>query len=667
MRRPSSSFRPDIQGLRALAVTLVLAEHAHLALGGGFIGVDVFFVISGFLITGHLVRELDSRGRFDLAGFWARRVRRILPSALLVALVTLGAALVLMPPLVRGQLVEAGVAALLSVPNMYFADEGTDYLAGNAPSPFQHFWSLGVEEQFYLFWPIGLLVLWRLGRRLTTGRRWTLVVLTIAALSVGFFAIGVVLTDRSQPWAFFSLPSRAWELALGGLVAVAVHRGVVLRGVIAVVAGWIGLAGILAVAIAYDSGTAYPGTAVLLPVLSTVLLVWSGVSGHPAGPVRLLGLRPFQYLGGISYALYLWHWPLLVLPQAAIGLATPVPTWARCAALVVAIVLADLTTRFVERPLRRAGRSDLRTVFLGLTSSVTAVGVVLGVNAVVAPGALTTDRAAEPVVPSPRPTSTEFVPRNVQPRLDDATSTSSEFRRAGCHNEQTRDSTVNSCVLGDPAGTTTVAVIGDSHAAHWVPAVEAWAAATTGTRILAYTKNACTMVDVRVRTAGRPYTECDTWRARVLERLAASSPDVVLLAGSAHLDLVDRSNRSGQWSAGLARTLSALPDSSRVAVLADTPEFAESVPRCLSANLDDSDACAVDRNIGVDQAWLAMERRVTRSADRAYVDLTDWFCTATRCGVVSGNTLMYRDHGHLTERWARSLTAPIGDAIRAAR
>ena len=673
MTSTSPAFRLDVHGLRGIAVVLVLAEHARLAFDGGFVGVDVFFVISGFLITGHLVRELEQRGRIDLRAFWARRVRRILPSAVVVALVTAVAGLVLVPPLAHGELVEAAVASLLSVPNLYFASEGTDYLAGTAPSPFQHYWSLGVEEQFYLLWPLLLLLVWRLGHRSSDRRRTALLIGTVVVLVGLSLTLAVLLTDRSQPWAFFSLPSRTWELALGGLAAVAVHRGAVIKGHAAAVIGWAGLAGILLAATTFGETTAYPGTAVLLPVIGAVGVVWSGAAGHASGPVALLGIRPFQYFGGISYALYLWHWPLLVLPQSAIGLATPLPLWARSAALAAAVVLAHLTTRYVERPFRSVRGSDVRTVLLGVAASAVAIAVVLGTGMATAPRTLTSDRTAAAVTPEAPPTFTPFVPVGLDPQLDRATETTSAYRRAGCHVESSSDTRVNSCVLGDRGGALTVALVGDSHAAHWMPALEAWAERRGGVRVLGYTKNACTMVDVEVLTSGRPYRECDVWRAAVLERLEAQAPDVVLVAGSAHLPLVDapdeadRGVRTGLWREGLRRTLAALPEQSRVSVLADTPEFAESVPRCLSANLDDTDACAVGRRVGVDPGWVAWERRTTEDAGHRYVELTDWFCSATRCGVVSGNTLLYRDHGHLTEAWARSLWRQIGDAVAEAR
>ncbi|MFJ4221467.1 acyltransferase family protein [Curtobacterium luteum] len=668
------AFRADVHGLRGVDVVLVLAEHARIAFGGGFVGVDVFFVISGFLITGHVVRELEQRGRVDLAAFWARRVRRILPSAVLVVLVTAVGGFVLVPPLAHGELAQAALASLVSIPNLYFAAEGTNYLAGEAPSPFQHYWSLGVEEQFYLLWPLLLLIVWRTGRRASDRRRAVQLVATVVVLIVSSLVLAVLLTDRSQPWAFFSLPSRAWELAAGGLAAVAVRRGIVLHGRAAAVVGWAGLAGVLVAATVFSADTAYPGTAALLPVLAAVALVWSGADRNPYGPVALLGTRPLQYLGGISYALYLWHWPLLVLPQAAVGFASPLPVWARLAAVGAAVVLAHLTTRYVEQPCRGLRASDVRTVLLGLAASVVAVAVVVGASTVTAPRMLTSDRVAADVAPTTPPTFTPFVPVGLDPRLDRATALESQYRRNGCHVDSAPDTTINSCVLGDPRGALTVALVGDSHAAHWMPALEAWADRHGGVRVLGYTKNGCTMVDVELRTAGnRAYRECDTWRDRVLQRLAAESPDVVLVAGSAHLPLEgapdesDRAVRSGLWRDGLRRTLAALPERSRVSVFADTPEFAESVPRCLSANLDDTDACAVDRRTGVDAAWIASERRVTEAAGHHYVDLNDWFCTATRCGVVSGNTLMYRDHGHLTEPWVRALWQQIGAAVEEAR
>src|SRR5690625_3280952 len=216
-----SSFRPDVQGLRAIAVRLVVLYHAGLqTLSGGFVGVDVFFVISGFLITTHLLESLQTHGRIPFASFYAKRARRILPASLLVAGLTVVAAWLWMPPLLMTQVFEGAVATALYVPNILFAVEGTEYLAETSPSVFQHYWSLGIEEQFYLFWPAILAAGFWLARR--SERR---LLYGVAALTLVSFIACVVWMDISQSWTFFSLPTRAWELGVGGLLAFLMRMG----------------------------------------------------------------------------------------------------------------------------------------------------------------------------------------------------------------------------------------------------------------------------------------------------------------------------------------------------------------------------------------------------------------------------------------------------------
>lgn len=659
-----STFRHDVHGLRGVAVSLVVLDHAHFLASGGYVGVDVFFVISGFLITGHVLAELEQRGRIDLVAFWGRRMRRILPAALVVALVTFIAAVLLMPPLLGPGLVRMVIAVAAYVPNLQLAADGTDYLAETAPSPFQHYWSLGVEEQFYVVWPVVLLVGWLVFRSV---RRVGWVVLGLVVVS---FVLCVVVAGVSQPWAFFSLPTRAWELAVGGLVAVLVRRGVSVPGIGGALLAWVGLAGILVAAFAYDASTTYPGVATLLPVLGAAALVLGGAGGS-RGPVALLRWRPLQFLGTVSYSLYLWHWPLLVIPQAAVGLRDALPAWVTVLEVVAALGLAVLTHRFVEEPFRRARwtvlRGRRRVVLMGALASVTVAVVTLAATPGLEARPTSTTQVASAVVPSQSPDFTGYVPENLRPSLRDAAGTASTMHANGCHVADRDDTAIRDCVMGDPDGALTVALVGDSHAAHWFPALERWAEHRGGVRLLGYSKAGCPVADVTVRSAGVPFTACDTWRAAVLGRLRVERPDVVLVSNSSRLPFAEPGARTPAWSSGMERLFDALPSGSRVAVVANTPQFEESVPRCLSANLDDAAACGADRDTAVDSDWIAAERAVTERRGHGYVDLTDWFCDAERCGVVQGDVLEFRDHSHLTTAWARELWREFGGAVDRAR
>ena len=303
-------------------------------------------MLSGFLITGLLVRELHKTGTVSLSSFYARRARRLLPAAALCLIVTVVVSAIVMPPLLVPGVAGDGVAAALYASNIRFAIEATDYLqAEGPPSPLLHYWSLGVEEQFYLFWPALLLLLTRGAGDLV--RR---VALIAAVVGIASFVLSLWLTTANQPWAFFSLPTRAWELGIGALLAVSVTRLARLPARIAAVAGWLGLAMVALSAFVIQPTTPFPGTAALLPTVGSALVILGGISQPAMGPVMVLGVRPLRFLGKISYSLYLWHWPIIVLP--AYALATELPLAATVGLALVAIPVGWASQRWVEDPIR---------------------------------------------------------------------------------------------------------------------------------------------------------------------------------------------------------------------------------------------------------------------------------------------------------------------------
>ncbi|MBV9352198.1 MAG: acyltransferase, partial [Mycobacterium sp.] len=378
-RAPSVGFRLDIEGLRAVAVLAVVLFHAGVpGVGGGYIGVNVFFVISGFLITGLLWREVTTAGTVRLGRFYGARARRLLPASALVGVVTAIGAAVLLPPLQAGSVLGDGIASALYVGNYRFAIHGTDYLAGDtAPSPFQHYWSLGVEEQFYLLWPALIIGTAWLVRRNSVKARMNPYLVVLAAVAMVSFALSVASTHASPPWAFFSLSTRAWELAAGGLVALSAGQWRRLSGLPAAVAGWGGLALILLSCNQLGEKTPYPGTAALLPVLGAALVIGAGCATSGTGPGLLLSLPGMRAIGRVSYSWYLWHWPVLLLMPRLLGHSTGLS--GRLAAVIVSAGLAVITLHLVENPARfatplrqSAGRS------LALGGAATAVAVCAG-------------------------------------------------------------------------------------------------------------------------------------------------------------------------------------------------------------------------------------------------------------------------------------------------
>ena len=317
-RGASAEFRPDLEALRGVAVLLVVAYHAGLPVGGGFVGVDVFFVLSGFLITGLLVRERERKGRIDLVAFYGRRVRRILPAAAVVVVATMCVVPFVVSPLDMTRIAGDAVASILAFSNVRFAATDLDYFgATTAPSPFRQFWSLAVEEQFYILWPAILIAAtWWRRPRLGAG-------VVVAVLLVASLAACLVVSGIAVPWAFYSLPTRAWELAAGGLLAIALPLLPRFPRAFVVAAGWVGVALLAVAALTFGGLTDYPGWYAVVPTVATVALIASGELARSPG--RILQVAPLRFTGRISYSLYLWHWPVLILPALAIGAPLPLP------------------------------------------------------------------------------------------------------------------------------------------------------------------------------------------------------------------------------------------------------------------------------------------------------------------------------------------------------
>jgi peptidoglycan/LPS O-acetylase OafA/YrhL len=375
----NTDYRGDIDGLRAVAVTLVVLFHVGSSvLPGGFVGVDVFYVISGFLITGLLVRELRSSGTVSIANFYARRVRRLLPLSALVLVTTAIASRFLAPVLDRPGIGSDIQAAATYVANWHFATASTQYMASTGKSPVLHYWSLSVEEQFYVLWPLLLLLAssgaarrsWQVGVRR--------IAVTLGVLGTVSFTLSVVTTTTSGPFAFFGLHTRAWELAVGAGLALATDRWLRRPTLWSISLGWIGLLMVLGSAGLLTGDTPYPGSAAALPVLGTAMLLASGAARSSWSVGRLLSLPPVRYLGRISYAWYLWHWPCLVLlggvgadsAEGAGDQSAGGPGVTRLvAAIAASLVLSVLSHHLVENPARRTAwlsRFTGRSLMLGV-------------------------------------------------------------------------------------------------------------------------------------------------------------------------------------------------------------------------------------------------------------------------------------------------------------
>ncbi|MBN1174110.1 MAG: acyltransferase, partial [Micromonosporaceae bacterium] len=466
-------FRTDIEGLRAVAILLVVLYHIGLPIiGGGYVGVDVFFVISGFLITTQLYRELDRTGTISIVGFYAKRIARLLPAATLTIAVTVAAAWFWMPPTRFHSIAIDGVCAALYGINYRLASAGIVYLgASEPPSPLQNFWSLAVEEQFYVVWPLLLLTAatwWRRRRGRVPGRR--VLVVPLVVLAVASFALSVAQTVSAAPWAFFGAPARAWELATGAVIALVVPRlerigrwlawGLQAAGIVVIVA-----AGVL-----YRDTMAFPGYLATVPVLGAAAVIIAGCQRRHWTPVGWLLARPaMQRIGKLSYSWYLWHWPVLIVVPIAVGLP-PNLGWNLLLA-VWSLALAAVCNALVEDPVRFSRvlrRRPWRSVRLGLVLSAT-VAVAAGAAIIWLPlRTIPVDTSGRPVdnlaemVAQPTfgerdlariiqaSTQIKAIPQNLSPRLDLAPRDFPVMYTDGCDPPLTSSAIQDKCVYGDP-------------------------------------------------------------------------------------------------------------------------------------------------------------------------------------------------------------------------
>lgn len=625
------NFRPDIEGLRAIAILTVVAYHARVpGFKGGYIGVDVFFVLSGYLITGLLVKEMETKGRIDLRAFYARRIRRLLPASTLALFVTIIVTYLVYSPIEQRGLPQTALATAAYVSNLYFARTATDYFrpAGET-NPLLHTWSLGVEEQFYVFWPVLVMIALRYGGR----RRLLSVMVAVAFLS---FGLSVWLTSVRPPWAFFSSPTRAWEFALGAL-------GVLLPGLHSAragrVIGWLGLAVILVAAVMLGSNIPYPGWAALLPVLGTVAVLRSGTS-TPTG--KLLSARIFQLFGRLSYSWYLWHWPVLVLAATWGVISLPV----RIGLAVLSLGIAGLSHKLVENPIR------FHPLLLRHSTYALAMGVGLTIfgtgSALVFKGL--SHRAAESPAQARFTKARQDVPVIYRDKcLADAFATD-----------------LKECVYGKKDSATTVVLFGDSYAAQWFPALHS-IAESEGWRLVTLFKAACSPVDASYvyPLIGRRYTECEQWRASAFERIKEIRPSLVVVGHSALYLGSSPLVSPPRWLDGVGRTLDALHQSgARVVYLRGTPAPSIDVVACLARGAWQSSwlrssACTFERHAALNDEVSKSERQIAATSQTTYVDMTEYICPGEICEPERDGLIIYQEGGHLTVQFVNHLTPVV--------
>ena len=680
--------RTDIEGLRAIAVLAVLLFHAGVpGVAGGYVGVDVFFVVSGFLITSLLVAEKNNTGKVALGAFYARRARRILPVSALVAVATLIASWIWLEPLRLRSLSHDVLAVALFSSNFVFANRGADYLqSALPPSPLQHYWSLAVEEQFYVVWP-ALVMLVCIGIGTQTMRNVRLRVgITAGVAATASFIACMALMNTSQPWAFFSPHTRAFELAIGALVAV-VPLGLSTRAVrMNAALAWCGLAGIIATVVLFSENTTFPGPWALAPVIATAFLLRGG-NATSWSPDVLLRLSPFQWLGSRSYSAYLWHWPVLIIAAAALDKKLSVYEGLVC--LMISLALSEFSYRFVENPIRRNHHIvGIRALVLAvsliavvsgsaviaqnnqpsLSGGVAATTPELVTSTTLVDTNVSTTIPTEPELPGPSAPIDAIVqamnatglPSNLTPSLQRVASDMPRIYNDGCHASFSAIRP-QKCVFGDLTSSTVVGLYGDSHAAQWFPTFEK-IAKERGWKFITYTKRGCPPADIPTysKVLGKNYKECGPWRENVLKKMKTDGVQIVFIA---HFNrLLSASTRlpmwQKEWRVGLQATVDAIKANGITPVLMeDTPYPGQDVPTCLSRHYTNVQLCTPT----ISAAFRDDLQQMLQDFDAAKVHVLwtrQWFCTANGCPTVAGNILMYRDDNHMSVTFA-SFIAPL--------
>jgi peptidoglycan/LPS O-acetylase OafA/YrhL len=655
-RRPKEGYRPHLDGIRAVAVILVILFHLGYAwIPGGFAGVDVFFVLSGYLITGLLVDELGRDGRVDLARFYARRVRRLLPAAVLVVAVVIAGTLGLLDRVDQAAVGDDAAWSALYSANWHFALAGGDYFApGDVPSPLVHFWSLAVEEQFYLVWPALLLGLWALTARWRR-RPGALLAAVLGLMSV---SIGLSLLLAPGAMTYYGTHTRAYQLLAGAALAIGARHLLARPPGAAGAAGRTRAAGALlsvaalaalaALAHTTDGAGSYPGLAGLGVTGASVALIAALdlMGDHPLR--RLAGARLPAAIGRMSYSLYLWHWPTIVfLPLFADR--HDIPVIGGKPALVLAMTLLALASyRLWEQPIRfrvRVRAPARRVVVAGLAASVA---------------------LSATTIPFLRP------PGGFEGR---ALASVRDLAKPGACPYFARDwpepGSSRACVQRRGGGLT-VALVGDSHAQQWNPALEVLAERYDLTVIRA-TRAGCPAPDVTVdrladaRDVSGSGTACTAWRRQVYPDLVARyDPDVVFVGTRSHVSPLvvgGRTVKPGgaehrrRWSAGWDWTLRTLrAGGAHVVVSEILPTLPQRVPACLADAGKPTTDCdfpvSVDRVVRPYNAII--RRHARRDARIAVFDPTPIGCPGGICRAMSGAIVVHRDDNHLSATYVRS-------------
>lgn len=630
---------PEVQGLRAIAVLLVVLCHAGLGgFSGGFIGVDLFFVISGFLITGQLLREAEQQNRIDFPAFFARRLRRLLPSLAVVILSSMLAAYLLLPTEQAERLLRSSPFASSWTSNFHFAFLEHDYFDAFAERDlFQHSWSLAVEEQFYLVWPAVLLILLNLSQRTRIS-----VLLPGLAVLAALSLAGCIWVSNLQPMqAFYQMPFRIWQFAMGAIVFIQAHKrmqSAPARRTCRRILLTVGLLLIALGSLTLNEQIVYPGAWALLPTVAAALILWAVTHSRAHS---LLGSVLLTWIGDRSYAIYLWHWPVLVM---AFALGLPANPSALTYCLMFTLLLAALSYRLIELPCwkgRLSKASPRLSLLLGLLCMAGLVAL--------------SQHLPTPQSSAPRPQDLASRIRQDVPPLY-ARNCDSSYRSAD----------LNPCEFSSGSPAKTVVLIGDSIGVQWFSAISALYP-TPEWKIIVLTKSSCPIVDQPVfNQNGTPFKNCLEWRNSAIQHIQSIEPEAIFL-GSA----INYGYNAEQWKTGIQSILKKLTHRTQsITAIVGTPELSFDAPSCINRKQNLEIQLTEECSERHDQArsdtiTLAFEKAAKEFNNVTVLDFSRDICPNGVCQALTGaGKPIFRDTIHLTDSFIKSFTPTFKEKLK---
>lgn len=657
LKRPEKRYRPEIEGIRTIATLLIAVYHIWFGRVSG--GVDVFFILSGFLITMSLLSRIERTGAVNLGEFLLGLSKRLFTQALLVIVFIGGLSLVFLPQIEWGEIIKHMTASTLYYENWRLAFDSVDYLAqDNSASPFQHYWSLGVQVQFYIIWPLIIIAVYFLAQKVFKSPMRKTFLVALIIIFTASISYSIYQTNLNQPWAYFDTFARMWEFSVGGLLALILPY-LFLNKWVNTLLGWLGLLIICLTGVLLPVSTVFPGYLALVPISGVILIIVASENSTRFGVDRILSLKPLIFLGGLTYGIYLWHWPLLIFYQSYMNTKT-VPIIDGALILFATLVLSYISTKLIEAPvlkfdIRKMKRTivALLAVMLCITGSSTIL-ISLYIDKVKAETVVTNHNDED--YPGARAIYEQIEPtKGLEPipsLLDIKQDLPSFYDQKECLAKNKIE--VKKCSYNELDNPDyTIALVGGSHSGHWFPALKILAE-ELNFQLDLYNHDGCRFTNED--SLNQLTEKCLDWNANLIEQLKVDPPDLVFTTSTVNKHDTVPLGYIGQWSQ--------LEGITTIFAVRDNPRMKENIPSCLE-NTDNPLDCAITRDQGVSKV-IPWENTEGIPSNVIFTDLTDYFCDDTTCHPVIGNVIVYRDNNHLTAQYAKSLAPALRTPLKEA-